>query len=182
MGIISSELECCWSEMGFHLLKSCRLYSLSLQEFWHRHGTHGIFVFEPFPQWRCRFSLWCVVFVLASFSQALQRVRGRRSVAVAHRTDKMFIPLWSWVNNYPIFFEHQVAVTLSYFLKEWWFVLSTAWQTAHVKERLVFSVFSNWIFDVQTQAIVVMMWRMFFMSSCIFKILTVNYVLNYINY
>lgn len=28
MGIISSELECCWSEMGFHLLKSCRLYTL----------------------------------------------------------------------------------------------------------------------------------------------------------
>ncbi|XP_016087585.1 phospholipid-transporting ATPase IG-like [Sinocyclocheilus grahami] len=42
MGIISCELECCWSEMGFHLLKSCRLYSLSLQESWHPHGifTH----------------------------------------------------------------------------------------------------------------------------------------------
>ncbi len=66
--------------------------------------AHSIFVFQPFLQWRCRFSLWCVVFVLASFSQALLGVRGRHIVAVAHRMDKMFTTLWSWRNNLPYFF------------------------------------------------------------------------------
>lgn len=110
MGIISSELECCWSEMGFHLLKSCRLYTLSLQEFWHRYATHGIFVFELFSAVKMPFlTVVCVVFALAAFSQALQGscvcVRGRRSVlAVAHWTNKMFTPTSVGLTSYPTLF------------------------------------------------------------------------------
>lgn len=132
MGIISSKLECCWSEMGFHLLKSCRLYTLSLQEFGTDMPHTASLCLSCLLQWRCRSSLWCVVFALsASPCMVPVSLRGKRSVsglAIAHWMNKMFTLLVVWPTLFFLFqiYTNRTSINtpsgcniVFFLLKEW---------------------------------------------------------------